>query len=95
MKTKFLGLILFLTMYKTVLAPQTNHTYKQFQTVGKSLKTPVIHYKALLGIKYLYGGNDISKGVDCSSLIRHIYKQDFDIILPRTSNMQSKLVNIN
>lgn len=40
--------------------------------------------KQWVGTPYVYGGNSLSGGVDCSGLTREIYKQ-FGINLPRTS----------
>lgn len=41
-----------------------------------------------LGLPYIWGGTDLSKGVDCSGLVQSVYKQ-FGIQLPRVSRDQS------
>jgi len=46
--------------------------------------------RSLLGVKYVYGGTSTTKGLDCSALVQHIYKQQ-GINLPRTSLEQSKV----
>lgn len=45
--------------------------------------------KKYLGIPYVYGGNDPSKGLDCSSLVQLVYK-DFGISLPRVAADQAR-----
>lgn len=42
-----------------------------------------------IGIKYLLGGNNPLRGLDCSALIRHIVSA-FDISLPRTAQEQAR-----
>lgn len=37
-----------------------------------------------LGTPYVWGGNDLSKGVDCSGLVQQVYKK-YGISLPRTT----------
>lgn len=49
--------------------------------------------KEALGVKYVYGGNSLSSGVDCSGFVHQIFKKvGADVIynLPRTSNGMSK-----
>ena len=43
------------------------------------------------GTKYVWGGNNLSKGVDCSGLTQQVYKQQ-GINIPRTAYEQSKNV---
>jgi cell wall-associated NlpC family hydrolase len=43
-----------------------------------------------IGIKYLLGGNNPLRGLDCSALIRHIVSA-FDISLPRTAQEQARM----
>ncbi len=38
-----------------------------------------------LGIRYKRGGNSASQGLDCSGLVRLVFKDTLDIDLPRTS----------
>lgn len=49
--------------------------------------------KDALGVKYVYGGNSLSSGVDCSGFVHQVFKKvGADVIynLPRTSNGMSK-----
>lgn len=43
-----------------------------------------------LGTPYVYGGNSLTNGIDCSGFTQQIYKK-FGIDLPRTSTAQSKV----
>ena len=40
---------------------------------------------SMLGIHYKYGGNSPENGLDCSGLVRYVYKEALDKDLPRTS----------
>lgn len=42
----------------------------------------------LLGIRYLYGGTDATRGLDCSAFTGTIYSRALGIRLPRSSNQQ-------
>lgn len=44
------------------------------------------------GTRYRYGGTT-KNGIDCSAFIREVYKEAFDIELPRTAREQYKIVN--
>jgi len=50
----------------------------------------VVKAQGALGIKYLLGGNDPSRGLDCSALIRYVLSA-IDISLPRTAQEQARL----
>ena len=41
--------------------------------------------KTLLGTPYQYGGNSRKTGFDCSGFVSHVYKEELDIQLPRTT----------
>jgi cell wall-associated NlpC family hydrolase len=55
------------------------------------LRTAIVaDAKQYLGVPYVWGGEDLSKGVDCSGLVQSVYKQ-FGINLPRTADEQSHM----
>ena len=45
--------------------------------------------KSALGVNYVWGGNDLQNGVDCSGLVQQVYKQ-LGINLPRISAAQAR-----
>jgi cell wall-associated NlpC family hydrolase len=45
--------------------------------------------KKSLGVPYVFGGNSLSKGIDCSGLVQQVYKA-MGIRLPRTAAEQAK-----
>jgi len=46
----------------------------------------------VLGTKYVYGGNDLKRGVDCSALVQQVYKK-LGYQLPRTAANQATKTN--
>lgn len=68
-----------------------NKKYIDFNTVQQTnLNTTLIEfYKNWSGVKYEYGGNS-KNGIDCSSFIQKAYEDNFDIALPRTTDLQAK-----
>ncbi len=53
-------------------------------------QTVVSDARRYLGVPYLYGGTDPSKGLDCSALVQRAYA-DLGISLPRTSQQQATM----
>lgn len=47
-------------------------------------------YSNWRGTRYRYGGTT-KKGVDCSALMQHLYKEQFDVELPRTTLTQVQI----
>lgn len=41
---------------------------------------------AYLGVPYRYGGDDPSRGFDCSGLVRHVFRDALGVELPRRSD---------
>jgi cell wall-associated NlpC family hydrolase len=58
-------------------------------SVGALRDSMVARAQESIGIKYLLGGNNPLRGLDCSALIRHIVSA-FDISLPRTAQEQAR-----
>lgn len=55
--------------------------------IGESITT---YAKQFLGYPYVYGGNDLYTGVDCSGLVQQVLKT-FGILMPRTAQAQSSV----
>ena len=49
-----------------------------------------IQYKNWKGVKYKYGGSS-KNGIDCSAFVQKTFKDRFNIRIPRTTAMQSKI----
>jgi lipoprotein Spr/probable lipoprotein NlpC len=47
-------------------------------------------YKKWAGTHYCYGGEN-TKGIDCSALVQKIYKEAFNMDIPRTTKEQIKI----
>jgi hypothetical protein len=45
----------------------------------------------MIGIRYKYGGGTPELGLDCSGLVRYVYKEAWGLNLPRTSEEISKV----
>lgn len=56
----------------------------------KEKAKPMLYALSLLGTPYKFGGNNPEKGVDCSGLVRHVYKQSANIELPRSAKAISQ-----
>lgn len=86
-KSILVTIILFILT--SVSITSTNITFK-LEDIKVNHETITNKLEKFIGTKYKYGGNNIKKGVDCSGLIKIIYKELFDINIPRTSRLQYK-----
>jgi uncharacterized protein YgiM (DUF1202 family) len=60
-----------------------------FGSEVSSLRANLINYaKRFLGNPYVYGGNSLSNGIDCSAFTQKIYSK-YDIYIPRVSRSQA------
>ena len=75
------------------------YIYSDYLSTKKPADNSTVSYDGLdiaklaveyLELEYVYGGNSLTKGVDCSGFTTQIYKQ-FGIDLPRTAAEQSKV----
>ncbi len=71
-----------------------NETKEETTTDTTELRNSIVAAaKDALGVKYVYGGNSLTSGVDCSGFVHQVFKKvGADVIynLPRTSNGMSK-----
>ena len=71
----------------TTKAPTTSTSAPSEDTT--LLRNAIVAYaKQFVGGKYVWGGNDLNTGVDCSGFVQQVYK-NFGISLPRTSRSQA------
>jgi cell wall-associated NlpC family hydrolase len=63
----------------------------RLQTFTDRASELVMRAMGLIGIRYKYGGDSPEHGLDCSGLVRHVFKEAFGLILPRTSEEISKV----
>ncbi len=59
-------------------------------SVGALRDSLVSRARENLGVKYVLGGNDPARGLDCSALIKYVLSA-FDISLPRTAQEQARM----
>lgn len=74
------------------LPPKTNKALEKLQDLGHraaefSNRASELAMQAMgmLGIHYKYGGNTPESGLDCSGLVRYVFKEAWGANLPRTS----------
>jgi len=99
MKTVFLSILM---LFLLSACSNTPKTYKKIPIHHNSKVTYKLHknnfvttqlyreYKKYAGVAYCYGGDD-QNGFDCSALVQRIYKEAFNIKLPRTTKQQIKV----
>lgn len=62
--------------------------YKEYIPYSKVLGEEIVEYgKQFIGTPYVWGGNDLKKGVDCSGLTKGVY-ETFDINITRLAATQ-------
>lgn len=64
--------------------------HKLHELTGKASEL-AIRAMSLIGIRYQYGGNLPESGLDCSGLVRYLFKEVSDTNLPRTSEEISQV----
>ncbi|MDR1877162.1 MAG: C40 family peptidase [Flavobacteriaceae bacterium] len=69
---------------KTSVEKSNIHAEKEFSDVQNLIREA----RTYLGTPYRYGGTT-RNGIDCSSFVQHVFDA-FDILLPRTSSLQSQ-----
>lgn len=74
-----------LWMSRRYVAVQESHLIPEVSLLGEQI---VEYGKQFIGTPYVWGGTNLTKGVDCSGFTQGIYKR-FDIELNRTSYMQA------
>lgn len=68
---------------------QSTERYQRLRQSGEAVRASSVDavIEQWLGVPYRYGGNS-REGVDCSALVKHIYRAAYGIELPRTARAQ-------
>ncbi len=73
------------------LNPAVTKTVSKIKAFTDRASEVALQAVGLLGIRYQYGGNSPENGLDCSGLVRHVFREAWGTILPRTSEEISKI----
>jgi len=76
--------------YKKMLAQGQELQKKQNSDSVDMNKALMDFYKEWKNVKYRLGGNS-KRGIDCSAFTQRIYKEKFDVKIPRTTRTQVKV----
>lgn len=63
----------------------------RLQKLSSRASDLVVNALGMLGIRYKYGGNTPENGLDCSGLVRYVFKETWGAELPRTAEEISRL----
>jgi cell wall-associated NlpC family hydrolase len=63
----------------------------RLQALSSRTSELVVRAIGLIGIRYRYGGNAPESGLDCSGLVRYLYKAVWGTDLPRTAQEISRV----
>jgi len=80
-------LLLLLTALVAISPSQAEETLSESVTAKAQ---PLLKALSMIGTPYKFGGNNPKKGVDCSSFVKHVYKESADISLPRSARDMSR-----
>ena len=75
------------SLHKIPQAQKENPPYR-LKSTSSIKKALYAEYKKWYGVKYCYGGTN-KNGVDCSALVQIIYKDAFNLKVPRTTKNQA------
>ena len=64
---------------------QPSSTRNKLQQLTDRASELAISAMGMLGIHYKYGGNNPENGLDCSGLVRYVFKDAWGVNVPRTS----------
>ncbi len=67
------------------LVTESPTTLGKVQDITNRASELALNAMGMIGIRYKFGGNTPENGLDCSGLVRHVFKEVWGAILPRTS----------
>lgn len=65
--------------------PALSIALEKLQNFGSQASSLTMTALEMLGIHYKYGGNNPNSGLDCSGLVRYVFKETLGTILPRSA----------
>lgn len=71
--------------------PGANTAFGRLQDFTGRASELAIHAMGMIGIRYKYGGEAPESGLDCSGLVRYVFKEVWGKELPRTSEEISQV----
>src|SRR5687767_5217630 len=63
----------------------------RYQEAREKISDVLVTALSAVGIRYRYGGNDPTQGLDCSGLVRYVFQRALGKSLPRTSEEISRV----
>ncbi|WP_408639509.1 C40 family peptidase [Noviherbaspirillum autotrophicum] len=71
------------------IEPSSSTALSKLQNLTNRASELAIQAMGMIGIRYKYGGDAPESGLDCSGLVRYVFKQVWGKDLPRTSEQIS------
>ena len=71
--------------------PSDNSALARFQNFSTRASELALNALGLIGIRYKLGGNTPENGLDCSGMVRYVFKQAWGATLPRTAEEISRI----
>jgi len=70
---------------------KTEEQQSFFERYTNAAQDVILQGLKLVGVRYRFGGNDESSGLDCSGFVRLVFKDSIGAILPRTAREMSEV----
>ncbi len=64
---------------------EPEHAFEKIQQLTDRASELAMRAMGMLGTRYKFGGTTPESGLDCSGLVRHVFKESWGAILPRTA----------
>jgi cell wall-associated NlpC family hydrolase len=68
-----------------------NKLHNKLHSLTNRASELVLNAMGMIGIRYKYGGNTPENGLDCSGLVRYVFKEAWGKDLPRTAKEMSRV----
>ncbi len=81
--------MLFMLTVCLLLAPVSRAAGNDQAAESHSAAELVLRALSLLGVNYKFGGNSPDTGLDCSGLVRHVFREAVGVVLPRRAEEMS------